>query len=157
MKDTYMPAASAKQLSYLSIAQNNSRIFGRFDFLKQANLLLEAKILPDAKIVFAEIRRQLSDLDIADATSKALSVGAWNMEFFNWAKANYFIDTYKEIVSRHHFLAVEEVTAPGLAALARSCRYQFYVSMTNNRGQAVGCLIHPALTSETTFSISRNC
>jgi len=61
------------------------------------------------------------------------------------AKAKHFLDTYREITSRHHLLAVQEVTKRGLATIAKTCNYDFCTAQPNSRGQAVGFLIHPRL------------
>jgi hypothetical protein len=101
--------------------------------------------LPDPSLAFREVIRELRGLEIAERNSRTLSLGAWNMEFLNSAKAEYFLDSYKEIVLRHHLLGVEEVNHPGLAAIGKACGYGYFISAPNSRGQAVGFLVHPRL------------
>lgn len=107
--------------------------------------LLAGKALPDARVIYSEVARELKGMPLAQITGEHLALGAWNMEFLTWAKATYFLDSYKEVVLRHHLLAVEEANTPGLATLARACGYRFFISTVNSRGQAVGFLVHPRL------------
>ncbi len=108
-------------------------------------LALHAEPLPDAKKVASEIRLQLSSLAKATDTTNALLIGAWNMLFLDPFKANYFLDTYKEILTCHHLLAVEEVNFQALSIIGRACGYGYFTSTANSRGQAVGFLLHPRL------------
>ncbi len=100
----------------------------------------------DSKEVLALVQNDLSGLDTVSSTDSHITLASWNTEYLWQAKANYFIDTYAEIISKHHILALQEVSQWGLAVLSQSSDYQYIVSESNNRGQALGFLIHPRLT-----------
>jgi len=108
--------------------------------------------LPDAKVVAQEVGKVLNDLPMAGNTGD-LSIGEWNMEFLNADKARYFKDAYGEIVPRHHLLFVEETDEGGIRQVAKDNGYNYVVSSTNNRQQAVGFLVNPRLEITKTTSI----
>jgi hypothetical protein len=100
--------------------------------------------LPDAKVVASEVGKVLKDMPLAKDTGD-LQIGEWNMEFLTKDKAQYFKDTYSQIVPRHHLLFVEEANEAGLKQIAQDNGYKYAVSAENSRGQAVGFLYHPRL------------
>ncbi len=100
--------------------------------------------LPDAKVVASEVGKSMESMPIAKPTGD-LVLGEWNMEFLTGDKAQYFSDTYKHIVPRHHLMFVEETNVDGLARVAKDNGYNYEVSRDNSRGQAVGFLVHPRL------------
>ena len=100
--------------------------------------------LPDAKVVASEVQKSVAGMPMAEAKGD-LILGEWNMEFLTGDKAEYFTDTYKHIIPRHHLMFVEEANADGLAKIAKDNGYNFEVSRDNSRGQAVGFLVHPRL------------
>src|SRR5262249_23998139 len=83
---------------------------------------------PDAEMVLSEVMRRLAGLDKAESFGSTLALGAWNMEFLNRLKAEYFLKPYKEIILRHHLIAVEEVDEQGLDVLAEVCGYDRFIS-----------------------------
>ena len=99
----------------------------------------------DSGIILKEVLKQIKGLEVSSWTGAKLSLGDWNMEFLNLDKVTKFLPVYREIVTRHHLLATEEVDASGLAALANACGYGRHISACNSRGQAVGFLLHPRL------------
>lgn len=100
---------------------------------------------PEAEMILSEVMRRLAGLDKAESLGSILALGAWNMEFLNRLKAEYFLKPYKEIILRHHLIAVEEVDEQGLDVLAEVCGYDRFISTANSRGQAVGFLVHKRL------------
>ena len=100
---------------------------------------------PRAELILPEVMQRLNGLDKAESAGSILALGAWNMEFLNRLKAEYFLQSYKEIVLRHHLIAVEEVDDQGLGVLAEACGYDQFISTANSRGQAVGFLVHKRL------------
>lgn len=101
--------------------------------------------LPQPGLVLTEVQKQLRGLSMAEAAGCPLTIGAWNMEFLNASKSLYFLDSYKEILLRHHLLAVEEVDKAGLEIIANACGYRHFISTPNSRGQSVGFLLHERL------------
>lgn len=108
-------------------------------------LLEQADRLPQAGLVLSEVRKQLRGLGAAEPGGRLLTIGAWNMEFLNATKSLYFLDSYKEILLRHHLLAVEEVDKAGLEIIANTCGYRHFIATPNSRGQSVGFLLHERL------------
>ena len=104
-----------------------------------------ATVWAEPNIVLSMVKRRLINLPQAQINDLAFRIGSWNMEYMWQAKAEHFLDTYREIISRHHILAAQEVTPPALATIAKTCNYNFAASQPNSRGQAVGLLIHPRL------------
>lgn len=120
-----------------------------FTAVQEVDGLLQAANIepswPNAELLLSEVVRRLRGLDKAGAVSPALTLGSWNMEFLNRRKAEYFLSVYKEVVQRHHLIAVEEVDDQGLAVLAEACEYERVTATPNSRGQAVGFLVHRRL------------
>jgi hypothetical protein len=100
---------------------------------------------PRAELILPEVMQRLNGLDKAEPAGSTLTLGAWNMEFLNRLKAEYFLQPYTEIVLRHHLIAVEEVDDQGLGVLGEACGYDQFISTPNSRGQAVGFLVHKRL------------
>jgi len=100
-------------------------------------------IWADPSLVLAMIKEQLADLNRVSSNDSGIILACWNAEYLWQAKADHFFDTYQEIISRHHLLAMQEVSPRGLALLGQASGYNHIVSQPNNRGQAVGFLIHP--------------
>jgi hypothetical protein len=130
-------------------AINEFSIEEQLEILRNRNIIwplsLHAEPLPDAKRVASEVRAKLSNLAKVSDAKDALLIGAWNMLFLNAFKAKYFIDSYREVLSCHHLLAVEEVNFQALSIIGRACGYGYFASTANSRGQAVGFLLHPRL------------
>ncbi len=97
----------------------------------------------EADAVLSAVKRRLISLPPVQTNDLVIKLGCWNMEYMWQAKAKHFLDTYREIASRHHLFAVQEVTARGLDTIAQTCNYKSIVSHPNSRGQAVGFLVHP--------------
>lgn len=108
--------------------------------------------LPDARVVASEVGKVLQDMPLAQDTGD-LKIGEWNMEFLTKDKANYFKDTYSQIVPRHHLMFVEEANDAGLKQIAQDNGYNYAISRENSRGQAVGFLVNPRLEVLKTTSI----
>jgi hypothetical protein len=68
-----------------------------------------------------------------------------NFEFLDITKAKYFMDSYKEMIPLAHIWLCAEVAQDGLQEIAAQTGYKAYVSVENNRHQAVGILLHPRL------------
>lgn len=100
--------------------------------------------LPDAKVVAAEVAKSVESMPLAKQTGDIV-LGEWNMEFLTADKAQYFSETYKHVVPRHHLMFVEETNLDGLAKVAGDNGYNYEISRDNSRGQAVGFLVHPRL------------
>ncbi|MBX9691150.1 MAG: hypothetical protein K2Z81_02130, partial [Cyanobacteria bacterium] len=100
--------------------------------------------LPNPQTVLAEVKRVMAGVPKAGNTGNVV-IGEWNMEFLDTTKAKYFKDTYLELVPVHHLLLCIEVSKDGLNDLAAYTGYTAYCSKENNRGQAVGFLVHPRL------------
>ncbi len=97
----------------------------------------------NTQTVLSVVRKRLARLPLVDAIDQKIALGSWNMEYMWQAKAKHYLDVYKEIVLRHHILAVQEATARGLATIGTACGYNYFSSQQNSRGQAVGFLVHP--------------
>jgi exonuclease III len=110
-----------------------------------SNLWLET-IWADPQLALELVKKELLPLNPALPNSTNISFGSWNTEYLWQAKAKHFIETYAEIASKHHVLALQEVSWPGLAIIAQHTGYNYIVSQPNSRGQAVGFLIHPRFT-----------
>ncbi len=100
--------------------------------------------LANPQTILAEVKRVLNGVPKAGNTGNVI-IGEWNMEFLDVTKANYFKDTYLELIPLHHVLMCIEVSKDGLDRLANITGYKAYCSVENNRGQAVGFLIHPRM------------
>lgn len=100
--------------------------------------------LPDAKVVASEVKNAVADMPLAGKTGP-LIYGQWNMEFLTADKAQYFADTYKHVVPRHHLMFVQETDKGGLSRVAADNGYKFNISEANSRGQAVGFLVNERL------------
>ena len=100
----------------------------------------------DPQLVFQLVKKELTPLAIARANSPEISFASWNAEFLWQAKAKHFIETYTEIISKHHLLALQEVSVQGISLLSKTTGYNYVASQPNSRGQAVGFLVHPRFT-----------
>src|SRR5579872_6273343 len=81
--------------------------------------LQSISIWADPNTTLSLIKSHLSTLPGVKEDDFALKLGSWNMEYMWEAKAKHFLDTYQEIVKRHHLLAVQEVTKAGLALISQ--------------------------------------
>ncbi|MBX9687680.1 MAG: hypothetical protein K2X27_13315 [Candidatus Obscuribacterales bacterium] len=106
--------------------------------------------LPNPQVVLAEVQQYYSGVPVA-GTKGNLVLGELNVEFGDASKAKFFRDAYVEIISHLHMLAIEEVDAGWVNAMAgylqqaTGLAYQPFTSTANTRNQAVGFLIHPRL------------
>lgn len=91
------------------------------------------------------VNQLVGSLPDAQFLSNEINLGTWNGEYLWQFKAKYFAESYKVITKKYHLLAVQEISPAGLARIATSCGYNYFVSMPNKRGQAVGFLVHPRL------------
>lgn len=107
---------------------------------------LITSVWSDAAVVLPLVKNHLKHLAPVNALDQKIVFGSWNMEYMWQAKAQHYLDVYKEIISRHHILAVQEATARGLSTIGKACGYNCFSSQPNSRGQAVGFLIHPRFT-----------
>jgi endonuclease/exonuclease/phosphatase family metal-dependent hydrolase len=141
-------AQSVRCRAVLSYKKENN-MTGSFTAVQEVEGLLQATNVqpswPDAGLLLPEVVRRLAGLSGAEAVGPTLTLGAWNLEFLNRRKAEYFLDVYKEVVQRHHLIAVEEVDDEGLIVLAEACGYNRLIASPNSRGQAVGFLVHKRL------------
>lgn len=74
-----------------------------------------------------------------------LVFGELNGEFLNASKANYTIDSWAEITTRHHLMFVIETDGAGLNVIGKKVGYGHWCCKPNSRGQGVGFLAHPRL------------
>lgn len=107
--------------------------------------------LPNPQTVLKEVRKYYEGVSLAGMTGN-LVLGELNVEFGDAAKAKYFRESFVEIVSHLHILAVEEVDSSWVDSMVQYVQqstgvaYQGFTSVANTRNQAVGILIHPRLT-----------
>lgn len=106
--------------------------------------------LPNPQTVLAEVQKYYQGVPAA-GTNGNLVLGELNVEFGDASKAKYFKDSYVEILSHVHSLAVEEVDSSWVDAVvqyvnqATGLQYQGFTSTANTRNQAVGIILHPRL------------
>lgn len=106
--------------------------------------------LPNPQTVLAEVQKYYLGSPAAGMKGN-LVLGELNVEFGDTSKAKYFRDAYVEIGSHLHTLAVEEVDAGWVDAVASylsqatGFQYQGFTSTANTRNQAVGIIVHPRL------------
>ncbi len=105
----------------------------------------QSSVWASSNSVLATVNQQLINLPLANLNDQHITLGSWNTEYLWQAKANYFKSSYKQIIKRHHILALQEVSSAGLSTIASVCDYNYFVSSPNSRGQAVGFLAHPRL------------
>lgn len=104
------------------------------------SLSLATPHIPDPQVVQAEVMKTLSQLPLAGSDGD-LILGEWNFELLDLTKAEYFMETYKVVMLRHHLFFCAEVTAQALRAIGDATGYQWCCSWENDRHQAVGFLI----------------
>jgi hypothetical protein len=74
-----------------------------------------------------------------------LVLGEFNVEFGDAGKAAYYAQAYTEILTRHHLMFISETDFNFLQVVGKANGYGYFCSTANNRGQAVGFLVHPRL------------
>jgi hypothetical protein len=97
----------------------------------------------DPNATFKIVNQKLIGLNPVSFADQDLRLGTWNAEYLNINKAEHFLASYRQIVIRHHLLALQEIDFSGINFMANLCNYNFCISSANSRGQAVGFLIHP--------------
>lgn len=106
--------------------------------------------LPSPQQVLAELRKYYEGQSPVGMNGN-LVLGELNVEFGDASKAKYFRESYTEILSHLHLLAVEEVDSSWVNAMAQYMQqatglaYRGFTSTANTRNQAVGFLVHPRL------------
>ena len=98
-----------------------------------------------ARKVASEVTKSVENMLPAENTGDVI-IGTLNMRLLNADKANYFQDSYNQIVPRHHLLFLQEVDASGLSRIARDNGYDFRISPEGQDvGLSVGFLVSPRL------------
>lgn len=69
--------------------------------------------------------------------------GVHNFEFLSAEKAAWFIDALCEIIPLAHVWSLAEITEAGLLKICERLGYRCFVSVENNRNQAVGVMWDP--------------
>jgi hypothetical protein len=109
-------------------------------------------------VIYSEVISSLRTVQVA-GEANALTIGSYNAAFGNKVKADLFMPVYREIVTRHHLLAWQEVDPLFLQMVASSGgHYESHCTRPNSRGQAVGFTVHKRfeLLGSTTYSELQN-
>ncbi|GEM_PF-3454597 len=100
--------------------------------------------LPNPNVVATEVKAEIAKSGLTPVGMDGDVVwGEHNLEFCDKSKVQYFDDAYKAIIPLAHIWLLAEVSADGVAELAKITGYVGFCGDENSRGQASGILIHP--------------
>jgi hypothetical protein len=114
--------------------------------------------VPNPDLIYSEVMRSLQAVQVA-GEANALTIGSHNAAFGNKVKADLLMPVYREIVTRHHLLAWQEVDPQFLEIVATAGgHYTSHCTSPNSRGQAVGFTVHKRfdVLGTTTYSEIQN-
>ncbi len=101
--------------------------------------------LVDPRLVLSVVQRMIEESGLKPVGMGGPVIRAvQNFENLTDAKANWFIETYAQIIPLAHIWKCAEVTPDGLARIAKKTGYTASCPKdTNSRGMTVGLLVHP--------------